>query len=94
MNYYSTREAAKKLGIPNSTLANYIATGKIPAPHASVAGITTTQLWTEEEIEAVRKFLPKIANGRKTRYQKLRKKQKTQPRAAALSKKRGTKKKK
>lgn len=26
--------------------------------------------WTEEEIEHVRKLLPKIANGRKTRYKK------------------------
>ncbi len=94
MHYYSTREAAKKLGIPNSTLANYVAVGKIHGPKADVAGRTTTLLWTEEEIEAVRKLLPKIANGRKTRYQKLREKRKTQPRAAALPKKRGTKKKK
>ena len=27
-------------------------------------------LWTEAEIENVRKLLPKIANGRKTRYKK------------------------
>jgi hypothetical protein len=57
-------------------------------------GTTTMHLWTEEEIETARKFLPKIANGRKTRYLKLREKQKTQPRAAALPKKRGTKKRK
>jgi hypothetical protein len=30
----------------------------------------TIHLWTEEEIEHVRKLLPKIANGRKTRYKK------------------------
>jgi hypothetical protein len=28
--------------------------------------------WTEKEIERVRKLLPKIANGRKTRYKKNR----------------------
>jgi hypothetical protein len=28
--------------------------------------------WTEAEIERVRKLLPKIANGRKTRYKKSR----------------------
>ena len=94
MNYHSTRAAAKKLGIPHSTLANYVAGGKIPAPKAEVNGKTTTLLWTEDEIEAARKLLPKIANGRKTRYQKLREKEGTQPRAAALPKKRGTKKKK
>jgi hypothetical protein len=87
MYYHSTREAAKKLGVPSSTLANYVAVGKIRVPKAEVAGRTTTQLWTEDEIEAVRKLLPKLANGRKTRYHK-----KTQPRAAALPKKRGTKK--
>ena len=70
MRYYSTREAAKRLGIPNSTLANYVAVGKIAGPVAEVAGITTTRLWTEGEIKDVRKRLPKIANGRKSRYQK------------------------
>jgi len=28
------------------------------------------RVWTDEDIERVRKTLPKIANGRKTRYQK------------------------
>jgi hypothetical protein len=37
---------------------------------------------TDIEIEHVRKLLPKIANGRKTRYQTLKEKQKPQPRAA------------
>ena len=70
MKYYSTHDAAKKLGIPNSTLANYVSVGKIRAPQAVNTGKTTTHIWTEEEIEHVRKLLPKIANGRKTRYKK------------------------
>ena len=78
MRYYSTREAAKKLGIPNSTLANYVAAGKLTGPKAEITGRTTTQIWTEEEIEHVRQLLPKIANGRKSRYSKLREKQKAQ----------------
>lgn len=84
------------MGIPNSTLANYVAIGKVPAPKADVAGITTTELWTEEEIETARKLLPKIANGRKTRYQKLRQKQnkpKPQPRASVPHETRSRKKK-
>jgi hypothetical protein len=44
--------------------------GKIPAPNSVITGKTTTQIWTEEEIEHVRQLLPKIANGRKTRYKK------------------------
>jgi len=70
MLYHSTREAAKKLGIPYTTLATYIAVGKVPHPQGEITGKTTTQIWTEEEIEQIRKLLPKIANGRKTRYKK------------------------
>ena len=68
---------------------------KVPEPKSVTSGGMTVHLWTETEIEAVRQLLPKIANGRKTRYQKLKEKQKkTQPRAAALQKKQKTKKKK
>ena len=69
---FSTNEAAKKLGIPTRTLSRYIQVGKIPAPKIVSSGKFTLHLWTEEEIERVRELLPKIANGRKTRYQKLR----------------------
>jgi predicted site-specific integrase-resolvase len=74
----STREAAKKLGIDHSTLAKYLVGGKLAPPETVTVGKRIVHMWTEEEIEHVRKLLPKIANGRKTRYQKLRKKQKAQ----------------
>jgi len=70
MILYSTRQTAKKLGIDNGTLSRYISAGKIPAPSTSSAGGMTVHLWTEAEIEHVRQLLPKIANGRKTRYKK------------------------
>jgi len=44
------------------------------------------RLWTDEDIENVRKILPKIANGRKTRYQKLRDKQKAQAKKTCAAK--------
>ncbi len=53
-------------------------------------------LWTEAEIEHVRKLLPKIANGRKTRYkqqsalsnqQSVKAKKRTQARVLAPHKK-------
>jgi predicted DNA-binding transcriptional regulator AlpA len=75
---FSTNEAAKKLGLAAATLSRYIILGKVPAPKVVQAGLSTVHAWTEEEIEAVRKLLPKIANGRKIRYQKLREKQKAQ----------------
>ena len=89
----STTRAAKKLGISPIALSRYIAKGKIPAPEIVKLGQSSIHLWTEEEIENVRKLLPKIANGRKIRYQKLMKKQKTQPGAAVPRKTRKPKKK-
>jgi predicted DNA-binding transcriptional regulator AlpA len=79
---YSTRQAAKKLGITDVALGKYIKAGKISAPQTVMGGARNAYVWTEAEIEHVRQLLPKIANGRKTRYQKLREKEKTQPRAA------------
>ena len=91
----STRQAATKLGISYEALARYVTLGKVPSPEVVSVGKGTrvVHAWTEEEIEHVRKLLPKIANGRKTRYQKLRAKQKAQPKKAAPGKNRETKKK-
>ena len=75
---HSTREAAKKLGIDHSTLAKYLADGKLLPPETVTVGKRIVHIWTDAEIEHVRQLLPKIANGRKTRYQKLREKQKAQ----------------
>jgi hypothetical protein len=93
MKTFSTRQAAKKLGLHTATLAQYVAVGKVPAPTIVDVGTAKLHIWTEGEIEQVRKLLPRIANGRKTRYQKLREKQ-TQAGAPVLQKKRTTKKKK
>jgi len=94
MKTYSTRQVAKELGITGVALGNYIKARKVPAPQIMNIGGRNIHAWTEEEIEHVRKLLPKIANGRKTRYQKLREKQKAQPGAAVLHKKKKTTKKK
>jgi transposase len=78
MNQYSTREVAKKLGLHLVTLQTYIAEKKIPAPPLLRVGKGKLRIWTDQDVEHVRQLLPKIANGRKTRYSKLREKQKTQ----------------
>jgi predicted site-specific integrase-resolvase len=88
---HSTREAAKKLGVSYETLAHYIAAGKVPAPEIVTVGRRVVHMWTDAEIEHVRQLLPKIANGRKTRYSKLREQQKAQAKSPAPHK---TKKKK
>ena len=89
MKNYSMRQAAKKLGLPVSTLSNYVVLKKIPTPQTVATGDIIVYLWTEAEIEHVRQLLPKIANGRKTRYKKQSAlsnqqsaKTKAQPRAA------------
>ena len=80
---FSTAQAAKKLGIDPKTLSRYIAAGKVPAPKVFNVGTASLHGWTEGDIEQLRQILPKIANGRKTRWQKLKAKNKeAQPRAA------------
>jgi len=67
---FSTREAAKKLALSPTAVSRYIRLGKIPAPQIVQTGGFPVHLWSEADIERVRKLLPKIKNGRKTRYQK------------------------
>jgi excisionase family DNA binding protein len=80
--FFSTHQVAKKLGISVPNLYRYIEQKKIPAPRPVRIGSRDVRSWTEQDIEHVRKLLPKIANGRKTRYSKLREKQKAQPQKA------------
>ena len=82
MKNYSTREAAKQLGLDVRSIQRYITAGKISAPPVQNLGGGKFRVWTEQDIETVRQLLPKIANGRKTRYSKVREKQKTQPKKA------------
>ncbi len=75
MDFYSTPQAAKQLGISLMTLNRYIAAKKIPLPPVRIGGVRV-RLWSEKDIQRVRRLLPKIANGRKTRYSKKKKKSK------------------
>ena len=75
-----------------ASLSRYVLMGKVPAPPETMAGGIRLRLWSERDIERLKEALPKIANGRKTRYQKLREKQKAHPKSAAPHKKRSSKK--
>lgn len=66
----STNQVAKKLGIGIATLTRHILAGKVTAPRESMAGGMRMRLWSESDIKRLKEALPKIANGRKTRYQK------------------------
>lgn len=74
MSTFSTRDAAKQLGVTPTTLSRYIAAKKVPAPKTITTGGITVHLWTHRDIERVRRLLPKIQNGRKLRYKKSRRK--------------------
>ena len=67
---YSTNEAAKRLGLTGAALSKYIKAGKVPTPKTVQIGKVKLHSWSEADIVRLRKLLPKIANGRKTRYQK------------------------
>jgi predicted DNA-binding transcriptional regulator AlpA len=71
---FSTRQAAKKLGLDATTLSRYIAAKKVPAPKTVQLGGIRVHAWSERDIERVQKLLPKIKNGRKHRYKKSRRK--------------------
>ena len=73
-NRYSTNQAAKKLGLSIMSIHRYIIAKKIPVPPMQLVGNVRVRLWSEADIERVRKLLPKIENGRHTRYKKKRKK--------------------
>ena len=66
----TSSRVAKRLGLPVTTLSTYLSTVKVPKPASVTSGRITIYLWTQAEIERVRKLLPKIKNGRKTRYGK------------------------
>ncbi len=67
---YSTREVARKLGLHYTTFHKYLREKKLPLPPIARIGGVRVRLWSEADLKRVRKLLPKIANGRKTRYQK------------------------
>ena len=101
MASYSTNQAAKKLGLSIMTMHRYMKAKKIPVPRMREFAGVRVRIWSEKDIERVRKLLPKIANGRKTRWQKKRSavsgqqsaKTKTPARAPVPQKKRKHKKK-
>jgi predicted transcriptional regulator len=67
---FSMRRAAKLLGSSAEALSQYISAKKIPVPKTIRNWEKHLRVWTEADVERVRKLLPKIENGRKTRYKK------------------------
>jgi DNA-binding transcriptional MerR regulator len=65
MKSYSTSEAAKKCGVHHITLQRWVSGKKINAPRKTRVGGIVVRLWSDSDLEQVRKF--KAANYRKGR---------------------------
>jgi excisionase family DNA binding protein len=52
---YSTREAAKQIGVSHQTLYDWIDSGKIAAPKPIKLGKMAVRFWTEGDIAKARK---------------------------------------
>jgi len=59
MKTYSTKEAAAEIGVSLVTLQRRIANGSIKAPKLQKVGGVTIRLWSDKDIEQVRRQLKK-----------------------------------
>lgn len=73
MASYSTPEAAKKCGVHHITLQRWVSEGKVKAPAKTRIGGVIVRLWTDSDLERVRKY--KQENYRKGRGRKPKRKQ-------------------
>lgn len=62
---FSTREAAKKLGVTLLTLQRHVSAKTIKAPPLQKIGGVSVRLWTARDIEKARKVLAGVKPGRK-----------------------------
>jgi excisionase family DNA binding protein len=56
MKRYSTVEVAKLLGVGNDTLHRWIHSNVISAPPVQRLGNVSVRLWTEKDVEKVKKY--------------------------------------
>ncbi|HXN23341.1 MAG TPA: MerR family transcriptional regulator [Candidatus Dormibacteraeota bacterium] len=68
MKNYSTAQVAKMVGINRVTLQRWLLDGKLPEPRRIRSGGVNARVWTDRDVERVRKF--KQQNYRKGRGRK------------------------
>ena len=73
MTSYSTREAAKLLGVSMATINRYIVASTIPVPPLTRVGGVTVRLWSDKDIAKARAIVDKFTDGRRTRHRKEKK---------------------
>jgi hypothetical protein len=62
---FSTREAAKKLGVTILTLQRHVSAETVDAPALQKVGGVSVRLWTARDIGKARKVLAAVKPGRK-----------------------------
>jgi predicted DNA-binding transcriptional regulator AlpA len=62
---FSTREAAKKLGVSLLTVQRHVSAKTVDVPPLQKVGGVSVRLWTNRDIEKARKVLARIRPGRK-----------------------------
>ncbi len=71
MGTYSTTEAARKCGVHPVTLQRWVSSEKLAAPRKRRVGGVVVRIWTERDLERVRRY--KAAHYRKGRGRKKKK---------------------
>ena len=73
MASYSTREAAKRLGVSMATINRYIVAETIPVPPVTKVGGVTVRLWSDKDITKAQAIVSQFTDGRRTRHRKTKK---------------------
>ena len=57
---YSTREAARAIGMPWITLQRWVGDNRIKAPKLTTVGGVKVRLWSAADVARIKKQLPKL----------------------------------
>lgn len=63
--FFTTKQAAKKIGVSRQTLYSWIDAGVISAPELIRAGLASMRLWTQADINTAAKAKGKLKRGPK-----------------------------
>jgi DNA-binding transcriptional MerR regulator len=67
---YTTVQVANAANVPRATLQFWIASGKISAPEVRLIEGVAARLWTEADVERIRKFKGTLKPGTKSSKKK------------------------
>jgi predicted DNA-binding transcriptional regulator AlpA len=68
--FFTTAQAAAKIGVSRQTLYSWIASGLVTAPKAIPVGDASIRLWTQDDINLAAKAKGKLRRGPKPKRQR------------------------